>query len=86
MKILESAYPLGIIGIAMFLAGIILLGLSGKILPIIYYLFQPPNLGRTKVFLRRYGILFALILIGGITLAVVAAIMLVVMFKMSLLG
>jgi len=89
MEMLESVYPVGIAGIAMFLAGISLVGLSGKILLIIDYLFQPLHqniLRQTKTYLRYYSISFTLILVGGITLAVVAAIMLIAIFQMSLLG
>lgn len=89
MNILESVVLAGRLGIAMLLVGISLLILFGQALPISHYLFRPLNrdiIGRTKVFLQRYGILFALFFTGGVILVVVAAIILVVIFHRSLLG
>jgi len=89
MDIPELAILAGRLGIIMLLLGIILLVSFGQALPISHYLFRPLNrdiIGRTKVFLQRYGILFALFFTGGAILVVAAAIMLFVIFQRSLLS
>ena len=89
MDLLRSVFPMGIIGILILLTGIGLLGLLGQTLPISYYLSQPLNwdtISRTKVFLRRYGIPFALFFTGGVIFVIAAAIMLVGIFQKALLG
>ncbi len=89
MDMLHSIFLVGSAGIAIFLVGISLAGLFGQSLPISYYLSQPLNrsmISLTKVFLQRYGMSFTLILIGGITVLIAAAIMLVGIFQKALLG